>query len=203
MILGVDVDSFKATICAVPFDGGTPILVQARFRPDSKTGDSLMYLVKVPAAIRSARALLAEASPHRFAAEPNVWFVERGFGASRHSDFIVGAFTGAIMAALAGQSDDDIVNLMLAGEWKRDVTFMSGIGRTAKGAGNGNAKKDVANAACRELLETLLEVDSTDWTPDQLDAFGIAFCGRRLNARAAATSGSSTSSEVEKPEAAN
>jgi Holliday junction resolvasome RuvABC endonuclease subunit len=185
MIVGVDVDSFKATLCAVPFDGGTPILVQARFRPDSKTGDALAYLVKVPAAMRSARELLAEASPHRFAVEPNVWFVERGFGASRHSDFIVGAFTGAIMASLAGITDDP-VNLMLAGEWKRDVTGASGIGLTTKGVGNGNAKKEVANAACRELLETFLEVDSTDWTPDQLDAFGIAFCGRRLNARAAA-----------------
>lgn len=186
MIVGIDLDSFKATICAVPFDGGVPILVEARWREDRQTGDALAHLGKVPVALRHARTELEQASPERFAVEPNVWFVERGFGMSRRSDFILGAFTGAIMALLHADTGDP-VNLMDLREWKSEVTEAAGVGITAKGRGNGNAKKEVANEACRTLLSTLLELDAVDWTPDQLDAYGIAFTGRRLNARALAS----------------
>jgi hypothetical protein len=113
-----------------------------------------------------------------------VWFLERGFGASRRSDFIMGAFTGAVFVSLSSMPAD-AVNLMEAREWKSAVTEVSGIGRTKDGRGNGNAKKEIANEAVKALL--LLEgIETVDWTPDQLDAAGIAFAGRRLNARAAA-----------------
>lgn len=186
MIVGIDVDSFKATLCAVPFDGGTPILVYARWRQDRETGEALSHLGKVASTIRRARSMLQEASPDRFAVEPSVWFIERGFGMSRGSDYILGAFTGAIMATICADTTDP-VNLMDLREWKADVTATAGIGLTAKGRGNGNAKKEVANEACRALL-ALTEIDASDWTPDQLDSWGIAFAGRRLNARAAAQS---------------
>lgn len=190
MIVGVDIDSYKATICAVPFSGGRPILTEARWRPDGKSGDALGVLGQVPAGMVRALTIL-EYDSDRFKVEPNVWFVERGFGASRRSDFIVGAFTGAVVATLTSlrawppDVTNDPINLMDAAEWKREVTGVSGIGVTKKGTGNGNVKKEIANDACRALL-LLDEIEPVDWTPDQLDAWGIAFAGRRINARAAA-----------------
>ena len=183
MIVGVDIDSHKASLCAVPFDGGRPILAEARWRPNNKTGEALAYLDRIPDGLTEATDALAAASPDRFAAEPNVWFLERGFGASRRSDFIMGAFTGAIFVALHTSYPNDRVNLMEAREWKTIVTAVSGIGTTVKGRGNPNAKKEAANEACRALL-LLDEVDGSDWGPDALDSFGIAFAGRRLNAAA-------------------
>lgn len=184
MIVGIDLDSYKAWICAVPFDGGVPIFAEARWREDGKSGDALANIGKVPGAMRRARVNLENLSPERFAVEPHVWFVERGFGMSRRADFILGAFTGAIMAILAADTTDP-VNLIDLREWKSEVTEVAGIGLTAKGRGNGNAKKEVANEACRALL-ALLELDPSRLSPDQLDAYGIAFAGRRLNARAVA-----------------
>ena len=165
MIVCVDIDSHKASLCAVPFDGGRPILAEARWRPNNKTGEALAYLDRIPDGLTEATDALAAASPDRFAAEPNVWFLERGFGASRRSDFIMGAFTGAIFVALHTSYPNDRVNL---------------IQPAAQGL---IGKKEAANEACRALL-LLDEVDGSDWGPDALDSFGIAFAGRRLNAAA-------------------
>ena len=64
MIVGVDLDSFKATLCAVPFDGGVPVLAEARWRSDSRGGDALSHLgirVESDAEVRRGNLPLAVA----------------------------------------------------------------------------------------------------------------------------------------------
>jgi hypothetical protein len=185
VVVGVDFDSFKATLCVLPFAGGAPLFAEARWRWDSDRGEALTYLGRVHDDLLHALDELGRAS-ERFRSEMHLCFVERGFGASRRSDFILGAYLGAIYATLAGGWEYPyVVNLLDAREWKREVTAASGIGQTKAGKGNPNAKKDVANEACRALL-LLDEIDATDWTADMLDAWGIAYTGRRLNQHAIA-----------------
>lgn len=108
-----------------------------------------------------------------------VW-IERGQGASRRSDWCMGAYFAAIYAACAGLPLGGL-NPLDAREWKRIVTATAGIGMVKDGTrGNANAPKAVANEACRGLL-ALGEVDPADWSSDDLDAFGVAFAGRDLN----------------------
>jgi hypothetical protein len=179
MVVGVDYDTFKATLCALPFERlDPPILLQARWRPNSKGGDALEHLGAVPEALGIVLPCLPD--------EPHVYFVERGFGMSRRSDFLLGAFLGAILAELRRGASANMVDLR---EWKSEVTERAGVGLTAKGRGNGNAKKEIANEACRVLLATLWGFDAGVWTPDELDAFGIAYLGRKLNARGVALAG--------------
>lgn len=185
MIVGVDYDTFKATLVALPFAGDTPapVVAEARWRTASQGGDALDYLFRIHASLEVAKAEIAKRAPS-FRDEPSVYFIERGFGMSRRSDFLLGAFLGAIYADLY-RTTRDAVNLMDLREWKAVVTFAAGIGLTANGRGNGNAKKVVANEACRALLARI-GVDASSWSPDQLDAYGVALTGRDLNARAAA-----------------
>lgn len=176
MILGVDYSSYEAVLCALPFEGGKPRLAVARFRPASRSGDdhAIAALGQVSAGIAAAIADLCLPQ-----GEETVAWVERGYGTSRRADWILGAYFSAIFVDLR-RSLGDAVNPIDLREWKKIVTGQSGIGLTVKGAGNGNAKKEVANEACRALL-SLVEVDGSTWTPDELDAFGIAWAGRALN----------------------
>lgn len=136
---------------------------------------SALYEVAPYEIVEGARGMTLAQVPER-----HVFFIERGYGQSRRSDWMLGAFFAAIYIAAC---EFGPVNPMDLREWKQAVTKVAGIGLTAKGDGNGNAKKEVANEATRALL-ALVEVDGTAWTPDELDAYGIAWTGRRLNARA-------------------
>lgn len=190
MVIGVDYSTYEAVLCGIPFSGGKPKIVHARFRPARACGDAaaIAALTEVAPSIRAAMAefaVLVEGAggmTAAFAQEPHVFFVERGFGMSRKSDWALGAFFAAVYVAVGEYGPANAMDLR---EWKSEVTRAAGIGVTARGTGNGNAKKEVANEAARALLG-LVEVDGTGWTADELDAYGLAFTGRRLNARAAA-----------------
>lgn len=185
IVLGVDYDTHKATLCALEFDGGQPRMQVARFRKDSATGEdsSIKALGVVGPTILNALDLfgLGVIDAGSVTVGSVAW-LERGYGSSRQSDWVMGAFFGAIYAALEPVM---FVNPLDLREWKRLVTKETGIGLTVKGEGNGNAKKPVANEATRALL-TDAGVDSTDWTADALDAYAVAWAGRRLNERALA-----------------
>jgi hypothetical protein len=183
-VVGIDYDSYKATLCALPLDGsiGDARIAVARFRPASRSGEdaAINGLREVEDSIVCALAELTTTL------STTVVWIERGFGMSRRADFILGAYFGAIFSAcwnLAPASP--VVNPIEAREWKRIVTAHAGIGLTKKSAGNPNAKKEIANEACRALL-TLGEIDGSEWTPDELDSFGVAFAGRALNREALA-----------------
>lgn len=183
MIVGVDYSSYEATVVAMYLDRsiGCARSAVASFRPASHSGEdaAIAALAQVRPAMAGALAFVGVSSADDIA-ESVIW-IERGFGMSRRADFILGAYFAAIYAAC--HDFGLIVNPMEAREWKRTVTAVSGIGRTAKGAGNPNAKKEIANEACRAILE-LAEVDGSDWTPDALDAFGVAYTARKLNREA-------------------
>lgn len=183
MIVGVDFDTYKATLCAIPFDRLAPRWATAEFRPARATGED--EAIRALARVRKA----VYAGITEIVVGPTVIFVERGFGMSRRADWILGAFFGAIYVSLADPTSRLVVNPMEAREWKRDLTGYVGHGLTTKGAGNANAKKDVANEAARILLaQPLVElppsVEAASLSPDELDAFSIAWAGRRLNATA-------------------
>lgn len=187
MIVGVDYSSYEAALVALPLDGSIAKVQKATatFRPARASGEdaALEALGEVrprmlDALIRLGVVLYDQST------EPSVIWIERGFGASRRADFILGAFFGAIFAAC--RDFGLIVNPLEAREWKREITAAAGIGMVKDGTrGNPNAKKEIANEACRGLL-VLGEVDGADWTPDELDAFGVCWTGRQLNERALA-----------------
>lgn len=193
IVVGIDYDSYKATLVALPLEGSIARVRTSvvTFRKASQSGEAaaLVALASVRAGILHELTEGGGVCDFTLGAElddirPDVVWIERGFGMSRRADFILGAYFGAIYSATAGECP---TNAMEAREWKRTVTAVSGIGRTVKGAGNPNAKKEIANEACRALLE-LAEVDGSDWTPDALDAFGVAYTARKLNREALAAS---------------
>lgn len=186
MIVGIDYDTYKATICILDFDAvAVPRFAQARFRPASRSGEeaAIRSLPGVFGAMNGAAAELGLAA----AGEPHVYFVERGYGTSRRADWILGAYFAAIWTSLSRVAlPADGLNPLDLREWKRHVTADSGIGLTVKGAGNGNAKKELANAASAELLARILGGARSGLDADHLDAFAIAYTGRKLNAKASA-----------------
>lgn len=175
-VLGVDYDSYKATLCLLPFDGEKPLFAQPRFRKNHHSGADHAWaaLGRVLDEFRHevVRATIVRAS---------VIWIERGFGQSRRADFDLGAFYGAIRVGFQVTSTAP-VNSMDLREWKRLVTS------EAFGKGNGNAKKEVANQACRAIAAAA-GVDVVDWSPDMLDAYGICWAGRELNRRALGEAG--------------
>lgn len=187
-VVGVDFSTYEASLVGLPLDGaiGAVRRVRVKFRPASRSGDDEMIaaLAAVASAIRDGILNLGVGTFYQPRDEAVAW-IERGYGASRRSDWSLGAYFGAIHAAcssfgLAG------VNPVGAGEWKKIVTEAAGVGLVKDGTrGNPNAKKEVANEACRALL-SLGEVDATDWSPDDLDAFGVSYAGRVLNRAAVA-----------------
>lgn len=178
LVVGIDYSTYEASLVALPLDGSIGAVRRrtAKFRPAKWSGDDHMIaaLANVHLAILTALAGLT----NDFSTAV-VW-IERGQGASRRSDWSMGAYFAAIYATCAALPLGGL-NPLDAREWKRIVTQTAGIGLVQDGTrGNANAPKEVANAACRGLLQ-LGEVDSADWTPDDLDAFGVAFAGRDLN----------------------
>jgi hypothetical protein len=181
LVVGIDYDSYKATLCAINLEGRwRPRFAEARFRKDRQSGDDEAILAVGQV---GARTLGSIADLSADLSSTVVW-IERGYGHSRRADWILGAFFGSIYATCAAMPIA-AVNPMNAAEWKRLVTSRSGIGVTKKGTGNGNAKKEIANEATRALL-ILEEIDGAEWTPDQLDAFAVALTGRVLNREAVA-----------------
>ena len=163
--VGVDIDTWKVTLCAV---AGR----RARWEsaPLRSSGHDLVDALRqtsfaIPLAV--ARLGLLEERGVEF-------YVERGRGMHRNADFDLGAVYGAVIVALARACPNGHVASMALSEWKKAVTAAVGMTTKRGDPGLGMVKKEVANAACVEIL--------ADWqaipdllSADELDAFGIAY----------------------------
>lgn len=182
--IGIDYSTYAASLVSLPIDGpiGAVRRRVVKFRPASRSGNDEM--VATLAVVRN-EIISGLAGLTTDLSTAVVW-IERGYGASRRSDWAMGAYFAAIYAACSSLPLGGL-NPLDAREWKQIVTLSAGIGLVKDGTrGNANAPKEVANEACRGLL-ALGEVDAADWSADDLDAFGIAYAGRDLNRSALVT----------------
>lgn len=171
MIVGVDFDTYQATLVGLPLEGwGQPTRSQVVFRKKSQTGDDACI-----AALKTAGTHLL-LDPQL--AKGGVFFIERGFGASRRADYFMGAFFGIILSACHRKGGH--ANVMHASEWKKAISGRCGL-LTAKGdLGNGTLKKPEAHRYVREVADSYGH-DITTYDADALDAYAMAVTGRWLN----------------------
>ena len=110
----------------------------------------------------------------RLPATPEEVYIERGRGMHRAGEYELGAIYGATAVAVRRAIPNAHVETVPLHEWKKAVTAAVGI-TTVKGVpGNGNAKKEISNAACLELLQAL-GLTHGGLNADELDAFGIVY----------------------------
>ena len=168
MIVGVDIDAQKLTLCGV--SDSLIVFQTARLR-DRRT-ESLFDAIKaVPFALGMAVGELGQV--------PEEFYIERGRGAWRSADFELGAIYGAVAVALKRIVPDAYVTTITVQEWKKAVTAAVGIETKSGQPGNANATKEVANEACREILAER-GMMREGLTPDMLDAFGIVYAVESL-----------------------
>jgi len=180
MILGLDFDTYAVYPCLIGFD------FETQPGPDGPSG-YLAARFPEPLRIRRAadsgeyalwRALPALARRLALPDRSGWWdgvrlvWIERGFGMSRSADYLLGAVFGALLAAIPTVGAPDPLPIDLR-EWKKAVLPKA----VARG---GNVKKAVVHEYLRAAYPHLLA--SLDG--NQVDAFGIALAGLRLNARA-------------------
>lgn len=175
LTLGIDIDSYAIHVCAMPGDGGPPTVVTRALR---KKGDTEHQAIgSVNLALASAVNGIRETLP--LPGIGGVW-IERGYGTSRKADFILGCIYGAVVVACGHVLPGIAVRPMPASQWKKQVTAVVGI-RTKQGvAGNGNASKAMANAACTEIWKNAWPLAIIPTDPNQLDAFGVAIAASTL-----------------------
>lgn len=175
MIVGIDISSYDAVLVGLPYPrralADQPVVETVVFRPRSRPGEDEAF-----AAMKTVRSALLQSKLFH---EADVFWVERGFGASRKADFLLGAFFGLILAACAGAAT---TNPMEAREWKREISASCGVTTKAGKAGNANLTKDAAHVYVRQVA-TKLGHDVAGFNGDQLDAYAIAVVGRWLNER--------------------
>lgn len=171
LTLGIDIDSYALHVCGLPDDGGPPVTAHATLR--RKGDDEHRAIQQVAAALgnaaRDIRALLDGDVKCR-----DVW-IERGFGASRRADFVLGAIFGATIVACGHILPGAAARPMLAADWKREVTGTVGITTKTGGRGNGNVTKPVANDACLRIWRERWPLSIVPTDPNLLDAFGVAY----------------------------
>ena len=178
IFLGIDYDTYKATLVAL--DVRPPVIASEtiRYRRAVASGETFMMeaLGEVVEALRESPLLpVADAIA-----------LERGWGASRRSDWQMGAFYGALLAAIKLRYPAKPVEYVKAAEWKREVTGKAGM---RDGKGNGNVKKETAHACLAEIAPlihpelTPIEVLALD--SDERDALAIAWTYRRMSERTA------------------
>lgn len=176
MRVGIDLDTWKLTLCAI--DAPEPSVVLFAQESLRKRGQSLFDAVQgIPFALSQAFAQLD--------VHVNQVYIERGRGMFRTADFELGAIWGATALAVRRQYPDVFVESVTVSEWKKLVTAHTGVVTKTGVPGNGNAPKALANESCVTLLGRLGIIDP-GLTPDHLDAFGIVWsAGRELPERAA------------------
>lgn len=168
MIVGVDIDTFKLTLCW--YGDGVLAWQTAELRKRGDGAKLFGAILAIPGAL--ARAI------ERAEVRPTEVYIERGFGASRKADFDLGAIYGATALAFGRVVPGVHVGPMAMTTWKKSLTAAAGM-KTAKGdPGLGNCKKEVANSAARQVLMAEGCFPEQPLTPDQLDAFGIAYAAR-------------------------
>jgi hypothetical protein len=160
--LGIDPDSWKLTLCNLG-----PNLIEWQTAPLRSRGESLFDAIQTVAPALSLAV-------SRLSAPPDEVYIERGRGMFRTADFELGAIYGAVAVAVRRTLPNAHIETVPLSDWKKAVTAEVGI-KTAKGIpGNANAKKEIANAACLEILQNL-GLSHDGLSADQLDAFGIVW----------------------------
>lgn len=190
LTLGVDIDSYAIHVCAIPADGGPPTAVSHGIR---KKGDDEHRAI---GAVSFAFATAVNQIRRSFPSTPytagdgtvvgymhptvdGVW-VERGYGANRNADFILGCIYGAVIVASGHALPGVAVRQMKASQWKRHVTGERGVVTKKGGVGNGNAPKALANTVCTEIWLERWPAVYPPVDPNQLDAFGVALTATTL-----------------------
>ncbi len=160
MRVGIDLDTWKLTLCASGPD--VVLFEQAKIR---ERGHSLFDAVQgIPSALAFAFS--------RLGVVVDEVYVERGRGMFRTADFELGAVWGATAIAVRRCLPDVHVETVEVHEWKKAVTAAVGL-TTKKGVpGVGNTSKAVANRACLTLLHRR-GINGSGLSPDHLDAYGI------------------------------
>ncbi len=187
LTLGIDYDSYGLHVCALPDDGGPPVVVTAKLR--KKGDDEHRAIQAVGAALSQSmeeiRHLLlytpvkgggGTTAPR---ARPREAWIERGFGSSRKADFVLGAIYGATIAAATSVLPGVAVRPLLLSTWKRAVTAECGITTKAGAPGNSMVKKPVANACATQIWSDLWPLAIVPTDPNHLDAFSVAWTGQR------------------------
>lgn len=162
--LGIDIDTWKLTLCVLH-----PSLIAFETCTIRQRGQSLFDAIQGVAPALSLGIA-------RLALVPDEVYIERGRGQHRKGEYELGAIYGATAVAVRRIIPNAHIETVPLPDWKRAVTAAIGI-TTAKGVpGNGNAPKDVANDACCQILVRERGFVAPNLlTPDELDAFGIAW----------------------------
>lgn len=150
MVVGIDYDTHALYLCAYT-PGDDPALATARLR-SSRDSNALEAIGNVPSAL--GRALDTIHNGHA-----DLW-VERGRGANRNADWILGAIAGAVIATYP-RLNGGSARLIDANQWKATI------------GARGNTKAAANHAATLQWSSRHPHLNPpTD--PNLLDAYGIA-----------------------------
>lgn len=163
MILGIDIDTYKLTLCWWEPDVGQAQWRTARLR-EWGSASALD-------AVRATPLGLANATMGMHA--PREVYVERGWGQNRRGEFELGAIFGATIVAIPRVYPGAHVDWMPTHIWKKAVTAQVGLTTKAGEPGVGNAAKDVTTAAVLAILGS--HDIERNVTVDECDAFGVAW----------------------------
>jgi len=175
-VVGCDYSTYEAVFVGLPFPrpslSDQPVVETVVFRPKKKNSRD-----DVLPAMKAARMALLQSKLYY---QASIFWIERGFGASRQSDFKLGAFFGIIVSTCSAQAE---TNEIQAGEWKREISGSCGLMTKQGHRGNYSLKKDEAHIYVRQVAIRAGH-DISGYGPDALDAYAIATTGRWLNERA-------------------
>lgn len=115
----------------------------------------------------------------------DLFFIERGWGASRKADYMMGAFFGTTFSALAVKAPTNVMN---AQEWKKKISAACGVKTRDGSPGRGDLSKEDAHVYVQEVARAQGH-DLRGYGPDALDAYAIALSGRWLNLAASSMIG--------------
>lgn len=164
MRLGIDIDTWKLTLCV-----SGPTVTMFDQAPLRVKGQTLFDAIQEVAPSMGMTL-------HRLGIDTQIThvYIERGFGMFRKADFDLGAVYGATAVAARRMLPNVHIETVEARAWKKVVTAACGIKTKAGVPGNANAPKALANECCRSLL-ALRGITSEGLTPDHYDAFGIVY----------------------------
>lgn len=163
---GIDYDTHRLHVVVIA-DGHHPYVGQAKLRERQATPYDATRGV-LAGLNRLVSAALDDLDPFMLDAA-----VERGWGASRRSDFLLGSIYGAVVASwscVASRSPRiGGIQSVPTADWKRTL----GVA--------GNARKETANAAAADLWASMWGTPAPG-DPNLLDAFALALVAREAAA---------------------
>lgn len=163
MILGIDPDTYKLTVAGIeaePRENEVPYFWEIPIRKDAGWLAMLLALRELEPALVESEVPWKEVSM--------IW-VERAWGASRSSDYLMGCIVGALFATLPIICDAE-VNPIGLGEWRKELT------------GKYPCNKAMAESALRQREDIAVPIVLNN---DEIDALGVVVAGRQMNLKAA------------------